>query len=104
MKVQVVIQPGAEGGYSAFVPGFPGCTSCGDTLEETLANIREAFEGVFEVMQSDNQAPAGSILASVEAYARRVRPEQKAVATSNTRRAYASALAVAQRSNSLKVP
>jgi predicted RNase H-like HicB family nuclease len=51
MKVQVVIQPEAEGGYSAFVPGFPGCTSCGDTLEETLANIREAFEGVFEVMQ-----------------------------------------------------
>ena len=51
MKVQVVIQSEAEGGYSAFVPGFPGCTSCGDTLEETLRNIREAFEGVFEVMQ-----------------------------------------------------
>jgi predicted RNase H-like HicB family nuclease len=54
MKVQVVIQPEAEGGYSAFVPGFPGCTSCGDTLEETLANIREAFEGVFEVMQAED--------------------------------------------------
>ena len=54
MKVQVVIQPEIEGGYSAFVPGFPGCTSCGDTLEETLANIREAFEGVFEVMQAQD--------------------------------------------------
>lgn len=54
MKVQVVVQPEAEGGYSAFVPGFPGCTSCGDTLEETLANIREAFEGVFEVMQAED--------------------------------------------------
>jgi predicted RNase H-like HicB family nuclease len=51
MKVQVVIQPEAEGGFSAFVPGFPGCTSCGDTLDETLANIREAFEGVLETMQ-----------------------------------------------------
>lgn len=54
MKVQVVIQPEVEGGYSAFVPGFPGCTSCGGTLEETLANIREAFEGVFEVLQEQN--------------------------------------------------
>jgi len=52
MKVQIVIQPEAEGGYSAFVPGFPGCTSCGDTLEETVTNIREAFEGVLEVMQA----------------------------------------------------
>jgi len=51
MKVQVVIRPEAEGGYSAFIPGFPGCSSCGDTLEETVANVREAFEGVFEVMQ-----------------------------------------------------
>ena len=54
MKVQIVLQPEAEGGYSAFVPGFPGCTSCGDTLQETLANIREAFEGVFEVIQAED--------------------------------------------------
>jgi predicted RNase H-like HicB family nuclease len=51
MKLQVVLVPEEEGGYSAFVPGFPGCTSCGATVEETLANIREAFAGVFEVMQ-----------------------------------------------------
>ena len=51
MKVQIVIQAENEGGYSAFVPGFPGCTSCGDTLEETVTNIREAFEGVLESMQ-----------------------------------------------------
>jgi predicted RNase H-like HicB family nuclease len=52
MKVQVVIRPEAGGRYSAFVPGFLGCTSCGDTLEETLANIHEGFEGAFEVMQA----------------------------------------------------
>lgn len=51
MKIQVILVPEKEGGYSAFVPGFPGCTSCGNTVEETLANIREAFEGIFEVMQ-----------------------------------------------------
>jgi predicted RNase H-like HicB family nuclease len=51
MKLRVVIHPAEEGGYWAEVPGFPGCVSCGDTLEETRANIRDAFEGVFEVMQ-----------------------------------------------------
>jgi predicted RNase H-like HicB family nuclease len=51
MKLQVVIHPAEEGGFWAEVPGFPGCVSCGDTLYETRANIRDAFEGVFEVMQ-----------------------------------------------------
>jgi predicted RNase H-like HicB family nuclease len=51
MKFQVVIYPAEEGGFWAEAPGFPGCVSCGDTLEETRVNIRDAFEGVFEVMQ-----------------------------------------------------
>jgi predicted RNase H-like HicB family nuclease len=40
-----------EGGYWVQVPGFGGCLSEGKTLDEVRANIREAFEGVFEVMQ-----------------------------------------------------
>jgi predicted RNase H-like HicB family nuclease len=51
MKLKIVIHPEEDGGYWAEVPGFPGCVSEGDTLEEVRANIREAFEGVFEVMQ-----------------------------------------------------
>ena len=51
MKVQVLIRPEAEGGFSAIVPGFPGCSSCGETIDETVANVTEAFEGVLEVMQ-----------------------------------------------------
>lgn len=51
MKLKVVIHPAQEGGFWAEVPGFPGCVSEGETLEEVRANIREAFEGVFEVMQ-----------------------------------------------------
>ena len=56
MKLRVVIHPAEEGGYWAEVPGFPGCVSCGDTLEEVRSNIREAFEGVFEVMQETAKA------------------------------------------------
>jgi predicted RNase H-like HicB family nuclease len=51
MKMKIIIHPAEEGGYWAEVPGFPGCVSEGETIEEARSNIREAFEGVFEVMQ-----------------------------------------------------
>ena len=41
----------AEGGrFWAEVPGFAGCVSEGDTLEEVRANIRDAFGGVLWVI------------------------------------------------------
>jgi len=33
------------GAYSVVVPALPGCTSQGKTLEEALANAREAIAG-----------------------------------------------------------
>ena len=45
MKVRVVIQYDPEvKAYSASCPELPGCTSCGDTEKQALANIREAIE------------------------------------------------------------
>jgi predicted RNase H-like HicB family nuclease len=44
MKLKVILEPSEEGGYTAIVPGLPGCISEGDTKEEALANIREAIE------------------------------------------------------------
>jgi len=55
MKLKVIIHPADEGGYWAEVPGFPGCVSEGDTLEQVRGNIKEAFEGVLAVLQE--QAP-----------------------------------------------
>ncbi|HAY20667.1 type II toxin-antitoxin system HicB family antitoxin [Desulfobacca acetoxidans] len=43
MKFKVVFEPSGEGGYTVYVPSLPGCISAGDTLEEALANIREAI-------------------------------------------------------------
>jgi predicted RNase H-like HicB family nuclease len=37
----VVLEPD-DGGYHGFCPALKGCHTCGETAEETMANIREA--------------------------------------------------------------
>jgi predicted RNase H-like HicB family nuclease len=49
MKLKVLIHSAEEGGYWAEVPALPGCVSEGDTLDELIANIREAAQGWIEV-------------------------------------------------------
>lgn len=46
---KVVIEPQDEGGFTAYVPGLPGCVSEGETYQETLNSIREAMELYIEV-------------------------------------------------------
>ena len=48
MKLKVVLEPSDEGGYSVLVPSLPGCISEGETLDQALANIREAIERYLE--------------------------------------------------------
>ena len=45
MKLKILVHPAEEGGFWAEVPALPGCVSEGDTLADTLANIREAAQG-----------------------------------------------------------
>ncbi|MDQ3707402.1 MAG: type II toxin-antitoxin system HicB family antitoxin [Chloroflexota bacterium] len=45
MKLKVMVHEAEEIGYWAEVPGIPGCTTQGDTLEELLQNLYEAVEG-----------------------------------------------------------
>jgi predicted RNase H-like HicB family nuclease len=52
MKLRVVIEKDEKGYFVAEVPALPGCLSQGETEEEAVANIREAIEGWFEVMES----------------------------------------------------
>ncbi len=53
MKIQVVLEPSNEGGYTAIVPALPGCISEGNTKEEALKNIREAIELYLEPVEDD---------------------------------------------------
>ncbi|MFQ6673079.1 MAG: MerR family transcriptional regulator [Candidatus Tectimicrobiota bacterium] len=57
-RFEVVIERDTEaGGYVAECPAMPGCASQGDTLEETIANIREAIAGVLEARAAREKAP-----------------------------------------------
>jgi len=49
MQMKVVIHEAEEGGYWAEVPAIPGCGSQGETVDELLANVREAIEGCLSV-------------------------------------------------------
>lgn len=40
---KVIVEPQKEGGFTAYVPGLPGCVSEGETYGAALENIREAM-------------------------------------------------------------
>ena len=53
MRVKVIVEPSEEGGYTVYIPSLPGCISEGETLEEALANIKEAAELYLEPVEDD---------------------------------------------------
>ena len=44
-----------EDGYYATCPTLEGCSTCGDTYEETISNIKEAIELYVEDCISDGE-------------------------------------------------
>ena len=51
---QVILIPDEEaGGYTVEVPSLPGCVTEGDTIDEALANAREAIESYEESLRLD---------------------------------------------------
>jgi antitoxin HicB len=55
MMRQVILTAEEDGGYSVSVPSLPGCYSQGDTLDEALANIKEAIEGYIQLLEEDGK-------------------------------------------------
>ena len=70
-KVSVVIELD-ENGYYAWCPELKGCQTQGKTIEESLANIREAIELFLETLTDDERSTAFSrqiLTTSVEVHA-----------------------------------
>ena len=57
MKLQVILEPSDEGGYTVSVPALPGCISEGDNIDEALVNIKKAIELYLEPLEeaTDNE-------------------------------------------------
>lgn len=65
---KVILEPDEEGGYVVSCPSLAGCYSQGDTVDEALANIREAIEVCLEDMASRNEEipdPSGILVGTV---------------------------------------
>lgn len=54
MQFNAIIEHDQDGFY-AYIPSLQGCVSQGDTLEEALANIKEALELYLEDMDEQEK-------------------------------------------------
>jgi predicted RNase H-like HicB family nuclease len=57
MTFRAVIHPEPSGGYWGEVPALTGCYSQGQTVEDLLANLREAALGCLEVLREEGRTP-----------------------------------------------
>ena len=56
MKLQVILKPSEEGGYTVSVPALPSCISEGEDIDEALENITEAIELYLEPIEDINSS------------------------------------------------
>ena len=53
MVYRIVIEKGEDFGYVAHCPAIPGCHSQGNTIEETIENIKDAIRGCLSALDED---------------------------------------------------
>jgi predicted RNase H-like HicB family nuclease len=53
METFLIVVGKTATGYSAHCPDVPGCAAVGETLEEAVANMKEALDFHFEGMAED---------------------------------------------------
>lgn len=55
MEYTTLIHQAEEGGFWAEVPALPGCFSQGETVDETLRNIKEAVQAHLMALREDKE-------------------------------------------------
>ncbi|MBE0524276.1 MAG: type II toxin-antitoxin system HicB family antitoxin [Methanosarcinales archaeon] len=55
MEYTVLVYKAEEGGYWAEVPALPGCYSQGETVEETMKNVKEAVEAHIMALKEEEE-------------------------------------------------
>lgn len=49
MKINAILEPQPEGGFTAYIPALPGCVSEGDTEASAKKNLLDALQGYLSV-------------------------------------------------------
>ncbi|MBW4598368.1 MAG: type II toxin-antitoxin system HicB family antitoxin [Calothrix sp. FI2-JRJ7] len=65
MKIKAIIHPAEEGSYWAEVLALAGCITEGDTMEEVLANLKDAIKGSFSVANSSHSVELNSRIVEI---------------------------------------
>ena len=52
MKIKAIVHVAEEGGFWAEVPALPGCVTEGESIEEVMANLKDAIEGWLAVAET----------------------------------------------------
>ncbi|MFC3994455.1 type II toxin-antitoxin system HicB family antitoxin [Nocardiopsis sediminis] len=65
----IIVEPTPDGGYGAWCPDLLGCVALGDTVEETISEMRDAIQFHLDGMREEGlpiPVPT-TVAASVEA-------------------------------------
>jgi antitoxin HicB len=54
-RLNIVLRPEPEGGFTALVPALPGCVTYGRTLSEARAMAKDAVTGYIASLQKHNE-------------------------------------------------
>jgi predicted RNase H-like HicB family nuclease len=64
-RFAVIVEKGNHN-YSAYSPDLPGCVTTGNTVEETLENMKEAISFHLQGLQEDAQSIPASTSVAVQ--------------------------------------
>ena len=55
LNFRVLLKKEPEGGFTVLVPSLPGCITYGDTVDESMANAKEAIELYIESLKAHGE-------------------------------------------------
>ena len=55
LNFKILLKKEPEGGFTVLVPSLPGCITYGDTVDESIANAKEAIELYVESLKAHGE-------------------------------------------------
>ncbi len=62
IEVEFIFEPQEEGGFSVYAPELPGLHTQGDTMEEAIANAKEALDLYVEGLKESGMPIGAGII------------------------------------------